>query len=512
MSDFWCASAPVRFPRDWCGQRDASPAASKPLGSRSTSRRPTNPRLSEKDREQLSQTLNLVEQLGGETATLSGHSLADELIHYARSRNVTKIIVGKPSRPRWKEWLQGSLVYELTRKCGDIDVYVITGDPGKGATPTSSEPAQPSSSANAYLASLATVVGMHAGKLAFVAFSVPRRHLIMVYLLGVVVVATRFGPGPSVLASVLSVAAFDFFFIPPVFHICRPRHTVLLHVRRDAGHGLNNQHTDDSRYLPGRVGSHARATNCVALRDQPSVGRGPHSRTDRTGGDSSCRRGRRRQSCDPVDRDQRRSAWLRSAAKQRVSNLVHTTRPSLGGCSTTEKPPATAPPRCPAPPGSIFPLRASHGSVGVLGVLPNRAWRPCRARATASSGDAVAGLIALAVERVQLAAEAARIRVQMETEKLRSSLLSAVSHDLRTPLSVITGAASTLLDSVRRLQPKLRRELLGSILDEAEHLNRLVANLLGHDSTGGRSARGAQGVAVSSRRSSARHWVVCRNN
>ena len=92
--------------------------------------------------------------------------------------------------------------------------------------------------------------------------------------------------------------------------------------------------------------------------------------------------------------------------------------------------------------------------------------------------ETFAGLIALAIERVQLAAEAARIRVQMETEKLRSSLLSAVSHDLRTPLSVITGGASTLLDSDGALEPKVRRELLESVLEEADHLNRLVANLL----------------------------------
>jgi two-component system, OmpR family, sensor histidine kinase KdpD len=84
----------------------------------------------------------------------------------------------------------------------------------------------------------------------------------------------------------------------------------------------------------------------------------------------------------------------------------------------------------------------------------------------------------LAVERVQIAAEAARIRVQMESEKLRSSLLSAVSHDLRTPLSVITGAASTLIEGNEKMSPQLRRELLESMLDEAQRLDRLVANLL----------------------------------
>ena len=70
---------------------------------------------------------------GQATGRRDGHAerteLADELIHYARSRNVTKSIVGKPKQPRWKELLRGSLVYELTRKCGDIDIYVISGDP-----------------------------------------------------------------------------------------------------------------------------------------------------------------------------------------------------------------------------------------------------------------------------------------------------------------------------------------------------------------------------------------------
>ena len=104
--------------------------------------------------------------------------------------------------------------------------------------------------------------------------------------------------------------------------------------------------------------------------------------------------------------------------------------------------------------GLYLPLSASHGTVGVLGVLPNRAWRPIEPERLHLL-ETLAGLIALAVERVQLAAEAARIRVQMETEKLRSSLLSAVSHDLRTPLSVITGAASTLLGWQRNASSRL---------------------------------------------------------
>ena len=92
-------------------------------------------RISEADRDRLAQTFHLVEELGGETVILIGTNVADELIHYARSRNVTKIIVGKPKQPRWKELFRGSLVYELTRKCEDIDVYVISGDPQPAPAP-----------------------------------------------------------------------------------------------------------------------------------------------------------------------------------------------------------------------------------------------------------------------------------------------------------------------------------------------------------------------------------------
>src|SRR5262249_13574194 len=85
---------------------------------------------------------------------------------------------------------------------------------------------------------------------------------------------------------------------------------------------------------------------------------------------------------------------------------------------------------------------------------------------------------ALALERAELADQAERARILSETERLRSGLLSSVSHDLRTPLAVITGAATTLLEDEDRLAPAEQREMLRSIADEAGRLNRLVANLL----------------------------------
>jgi two-component system, OmpR family, sensor histidine kinase KdpD len=435
---------------------------------------PADSRLSDTDRERLSQTLNLAEQLGGQTATLSGHNLADELIAYARSRNVTKIIVGKPSRPRWKEWLQGSLVYELTRKCGDIDIYVITGDPEKKPA-SAAQPAPSTSKLPGYLAAVLMV-------LACSLISWPLSHalastnVIMVYLLGVVVIATRFGVGPSAVASVLSVAAFDFFFIPPVFTFAVQDtqyvftfavmlgtaltiSTLTTRVAFQAESARRRERRTASLYAISHQLAAARTPEQIVQAAIRHVSDGVDAKVaillvNREGGNLATVSADG-ESFDPGAHDEAVARWV----------LDHG---EIAGHGTATLPGSA---------GLYLPLMASHGAVGVLGVLPNRPWHPIEPERLHLL-EAMAGLIGLATERVQLAAETARIRVQMETEKLRSSLLSAVSHDLRTPLSVITGATSTLLDSSAEIDPILRRQLLESILGEAGHLNRLVANLL----------------------------------
>jgi len=165
------------------------------------------------DREQLLQTLRLAEQLGGETVTLSGYSIAEELLDYARSRNVTRIVVGKPKQTRWKELVRGSLVYELTRRCGDIDVYVISGDPQPATRPARQSRLVPASRLGYFWAGV-VVMGC-TGLSALLSPYLAPTNLVMVYLAGMVAVSLWLGRGPSILASVLSVAAFDFCFVPP---------------------------------------------------------------------------------------------------------------------------------------------------------------------------------------------------------------------------------------------------------------------------------------------------------
>jgi two-component system sensor histidine kinase KdpD len=127
--------------------------------------------------------------------------------------------------------------------------------------------------------------------------------------------------------------------------------------------------------------------------------------------------------------------------------------------------------------GLYLPLTGSRGTVGVLGLRP-RDPRPLQAPEQLHQLEAFASQTALAIERARLAEDAERAQVRAETERLRNSLLSSVSHDLRTPLASITGAASTLLENEAGLDAGTRRDLLETLHEEADRLNRLVQNLL----------------------------------
>lgn len=172
-------------------------------------------KLLAEDRARVINNLRLAEKLGAQTVTLTGEDVTEELLAYARKQNITKIVLGKPARPRWKEWLFGSVVNELARRCGDIDLYVISGfgsDLGARHGDVASERTPWKD------------IGWGAGVVAATTLVLlPLSHalnlvnLAMVYLLGVAAVAYKFGHKPSFAASLLSVLAFDFFFVPPRF-------------------------------------------------------------------------------------------------------------------------------------------------------------------------------------------------------------------------------------------------------------------------------------------------------
>lgn len=171
--------------------------------------------LPEAERNRATDNLRLAEQLGAETFTLAGRNIAEEIIDFARQRNITKIIAGKPKRSFWKRILLRSPVDQLVRIGGEIDVYIITGESGEHREPTYViRPKKiPLSDYGTGL-----MLFLLANGLCFLMY--PYFHLsnlIMVYLLGVMLTATYCGLGPAILISLLSVLAFDFFFVPPRF-------------------------------------------------------------------------------------------------------------------------------------------------------------------------------------------------------------------------------------------------------------------------------------------------------
>jgi two-component system sensor histidine kinase KdpD len=427
----------------------------------------------DRTRDHIVDTLAYAEELGAETAMLNGLHVADELLAYAKQRNVSRILVGKPTRSRWRELLAGSLVSALLRQSGDIDVFAISGEPGEKA-PQSQARVAAADPWRRYLSSLLAV-----GVATLIAWLMHRRfapaNLIMVYLLAVMWVAVSIGRGPAIVASILGVAAFDFFFVAPslTFAVSDTQYVVTFFVMLAVALVIS---TMASRLRQQTEGARARERRTAALY---SLSRDLAAIPDR---------GR-----------------LLSAAVRRIEEVFETRAvillPDDRGriALPAEAPPAPEPdehdrgvaqwafdhdqpaglgtPTLPAAKGLYLPLRGARGPVGILGMLPGEGRK-------ALAGDQLRLLetfgnqIALAIERSQLAEREERTRVQLESERLRETLLSSVSHDLRTPLAVITGSGTSLLAAGGDLSEAARRELVETIVDESQRLNRLVGNLL----------------------------------
>ncbi len=423
-------------------------------------------------RDSVIQTLRLAEQLGAQTITLSGPTMSEALLAYARDRNVSKIVVGKPTRTRWQRLVLGSIVDVLVQGSGDIDIYVISAGREDGTPiPAVRRRALPTD-ASAY-ATAAAAVAAATGIAWLLAPVSELSNLVMVYLLGIVVVAMRTGRGPSLMAAVLSVAAFDFFFVPPQFTFAvsdaRYLFTFLVmlivglvisgltvRTRSQAEAAQHREQQTAALYAMSRELASTRGVDAllqIAIRHVAEVFRsqvvvlvpGPGGALAPWAGGQF--------EVDPNDLGVGR--WVFE-------------RRQPAGLGTTTLPGASA---------LYVPLLGSTGPVGVLGLRPpdrHAMDEPERLHQL----ETFAAQTALALERARLSREAQEAEVRIETERLRNSLLSSVSHDLRTPLATITGAVSTILDSRTGLDAATQRELLESVHEEAERLNRLVQNLL----------------------------------
>lgn len=434
---------------------------------------PRHLRLPQAERDRLVQTLRLAEQLGAETVTLTGENVAQELLSYARNRNATKILVGKPVRSRWKEWVFGSVVSELIQQSGEIDIYVITGEAGEGQ-PLIRRSLRRTSDISGYsYASIGVLIATAVAWLMFPYFA--PANLIMMYLMAVIVVAIRCGRGPSVLASVLSVAFFDFFFVPPYFTfavsdaqyfltfgvmlmVALVISNLAVRIRRQAEMARDRERRTGVLYAMSRDLATHRGTSVLAQFAAKHLREVFDAQVAIFLADADKR----------VQLQRGEGLYFEFDPKESgVAQWVfdHHERAGLG---TDTLPGASA---------LYMPLVGSAGAIGVVAVRPTDASRlldPDQLHLL----ESLVNQTALAIERTRLSEEAQKAHVRVETERMRNAILSSVSHDLRTPLATITGAASSLAEERGELDPTARRELSRSIYREADRLDRLLKNLL----------------------------------
>ncbi len=433
--------------------------------------------LSASDRERLTAHMHLAESLGAEAVTVRAEHAAKELVAFAKSRHVTRLIVGKPTHARWRDAFRRSFLDDVVRLSGEIDVHAISRDLGSAAPratathPDESQRPRPRS----YVVALGAVAA--STTVCAIAFGPEQQtDIVMIYLLGIVGVSMRVGFGAAMAAAVASVFSFDFFFVRPFysFAVSDLRNIVtfvvmllvagiLSHlttrIREQAEGARSRERTTASLYSIARELALARSLDSLL---------GVAARHVREVFDASVA------VLLPTEREGLAIAYSDSSALKEDER-------ELGLAEWVwlhQQPAGVGTDTLPSGRSFMMPLKGSRGRVGILALVPNGDRNRLRNTEERRLLETFAGIIGSAIERAQLAEEARKARLRAETEQVRNSLLSSVSHDLRTPLAVVTGAAATLLDPSAPTDPGERRELLQTIHEEGQRLNRLVRNLL----------------------------------
>mgnify|MGYP001007259725 CR=1 FL=1 len=432
--------------------------------------------LTETQRDRLADTMRLAEALGGEAVTLPGvgRRVADDLIAFAQANNVTQIVTGKSTRSRWFELTHGSVVHDLVRRAGNISVHVIAGEdhPTDLTTGQIAERIEPLN-LWPYLNSLLTVaVGLGVAVLIQPWFGLENVDLVL--LTAVVGVAVRYGLWPSLLATVAASLCYNFFFLPPVytFTIADPTNVAAFflfmvvailvanvagRVRAQADTATGRVRSTEllyafSRKLTGTATlddvlwatayqiALMLKVRVVLLLPQDGVltvlaGYPPEDQLDQ------------------ADLAAANWAWAND-------------RPAGRGADTL-----------PGAKRLFLPMRTGRGPIGTIGVDSDKSgplFTPDQRRLL----DALVDQGAIAIERVLLVEDMDRVKRTVESDRLRGALLTSISHDLKTPLASVLGSASALRDLGHELDEAQRNELLATVIEESERLNRFIANLL----------------------------------
>ncbi len=436
---------------------------------------PDDVRLSPEQRDRLMDTLRLAERLGAKTVTVQGDSIAAVVTEYATENNITKVVVGKP-QSRWRKLLGTAVVNQIIRRSEHFDVFVATGkeEPLKlkqDKAPTG----QVFANWRGYLRGLliwivATLLG-HAVH----GFFSPA-NIIMIYLLCVVVTAIFCGFGPSILVCIMSVMAWDFFFVSPhlTFAIDDTQYVFAFITLLLVGVTISylttriRQQTEAAQHRESETATlYALSRHLAAVVGLDSTIRTIISGAKKTFG------------CDAIIflPDPQNKEVLKPYAENpdviigenEVAAAIWSFRhQKVVGYGTDTLPNAKA---------RYLPLSTARGDVGVMALLVTSAANLFTIQQTRLL-EAYADLAAVAIERTQFAEKARSAEILEASEKLETALLNSISHDLRTPLVSVIGVLSSLQENELGLDDEGRRNLIQVAREEADRLNHLIANLL----------------------------------
>ena len=446
-------------------------------------------RLSDERRKRTLDALKLASELGAETVTLDGTDAAQTLIAYARMRNVSKLVAGASETRGWRRVLAQPIGEKLVQSALDIDVTLVSmGPPREGRDArgwaqgfASAFGDERRSKPQNYLYAFAISAGITALATSLL-HRIDLANLAMLYLLGVIFTAARLGRGPGVLISFLSVAAFDFFFVPPrmsfsvsdtqyllTFAVMLLTSLTISHLtsslRRQARIATLRERRTSAMYAMTRELGAALTTGQIIEIGMRHVGEVFQSRVAILLPDSADKVRQKVEEPNPA-------LMLEAPALDPdIAQWVYDRQKPAGRGTET----------LPAAEALYLPLKAPMRTRGVLALVPERIAElavPEQQRMI----ETFAAQIALALERVHYVEIAQDALVSMESERLRNSLLSAISHDLRTPLTAIVGFASMLAeqrDGRAQAGPsEAGRELVDAIHEEALRMTGLVTNLL----------------------------------
>lgn len=435
---------------------------------------PRSSSLAEEAKDRIAATLRLAEQLGGDVVTLPGHHAAQELLRYAGENNYSHIVVGRSRKSRWREFLEGSVSHDLIRNSGDISVHIISGKERVDAAHRGLVQAQPRRfRIRPYLWS-AGYVGVAFAFGILLSRTLDVRNIALAFLMAVLASAATAGLWPALFASLAGALAFNFFFLDPLytFTIRDPESVVAFlffigaalitsnlaaRMHRQAAAARQRARTTEELYRFARklagagtlddvlwVAAHQIAAMLklrvvILLPENGTV-------TVRAGYPPD-------DTLFDADIAAARWAWEHN-------------HPAGRGADTL-----------PGAKRLYLPLTTGRTPVGVIGLDSDKEG-PLLTPEQQRLIDALVDQAAVAIERIQLVADVDKARLAAEADKLRSALLASLSHDLKTPLAAILGAAGTLHDYSNAMPDADRTELLSTIVEESERLNRFIANLL----------------------------------